>query len=97
MIELHPDDLIGKGGTRCCYRHPHDPDRCIKIDHRKRGGATAKEAAYYRKLPRIRPDLSYTHIPRFHGIGNRDFLANLRLLPLVCPPQNPATCRSKAF
>jgi hypothetical protein len=67
MIELQPDDLIGRGRTRCCYLHPLDPDKCIKIDHRKTGGPTAKEAAYYRKLARIRPNLSYTHIPRFHG------------------------------
>lgn len=68
MIELQPDDLIGRGRTRCCYRHPHDPDKCIKIDKRKNGGPTEKEARYYEKLARIRPDLSYTHIPRFHGL-----------------------------
>jgi hypothetical protein len=67
MIELKTDDLIGRGRTRCCYRHPDDPDKCIKIDHRKHGGPTAKEAAYYRKLARMRPDFSYQHIPRFHG------------------------------
>jgi hypothetical protein len=67
MIELQPDDLIGKGRTRSCYRHPHAADQCIKIDHRKHGGATEKEAAYYHKLARMRSNFSYTHIPRFHG------------------------------
>ncbi len=67
MIELTPDHLVGKGRTRSCYRHPDDPGKCIKIDKRKHGGPTAKEAAYYHKLARIRPNLSYTHIPRFHG------------------------------
>lgn len=69
MIELHPDDLIGRGRTRACYRHPHDPDKCIKIDKRTHGGPTAKEAAYYRKLARIWPHLSFTHIPRFYGMA----------------------------
>jgi hypothetical protein len=40
----------------------------VKIDYSKTGGPTAKEAAYYRKLARMRPDHSYTHIPRFHGL-----------------------------
>ena len=67
MIELTPDHLIGKGGTRFCYRHPDDPGKCIKIDKRARGGATEKEARYYQKLRRFRPNLAYTHIPRFYG------------------------------
>lgn len=67
MIQLAPELLVGKGKTRSCYVHPDDPDKCIKIDHHKTGGPTSKEAAYYNKLARIRPDLSYTHIPRFHG------------------------------
>lgn len=67
MIELTSDHLIGKGRTRFCYRHPDDPDKCIKIDMRLTGGPTAKEALYYQKIRRLRPDLAYTHIPRFHG------------------------------
>lgn len=67
MIELHPDHFIGKGRTRTCHLHPDNPDLCIKIDRRKSGGPTEKEARYYAKLSRIRPDLAYTHIPRFHG------------------------------
>jgi hypothetical protein len=67
MIELTPEHLIGKGRTRFCYHHPDDPDKCIKIDKRAFGGATEKEARYYQKLGRIRPNLSYTHIPRFYG------------------------------
>ncbi len=67
MIELHPSHFIGKGQTRSCYRHPDDPAKCIKIDKRPHGGPTEKEARYYGKLSRIRPHLSYTHIPRFHG------------------------------
>lgn len=67
MIELKPIHFIGKGGTRSCYLHPFDSRKCIKIDKRKSGGATEREACYYGKLARIRPDLSYVHIPRFYG------------------------------
>lgn len=69
MIELTPDHLIGKGRTRFCYRHPDDPGKCIKIDKRATGGATEKEARYYQKLGRLRPNLAYTHIPRFYGFA----------------------------
>lgn len=68
MIDLNPTYLIGKGRTRTCYLHPLGPDKCIKIDHRERGGPTQKEARYYQKLARIRPELSYVHIPRFYGM-----------------------------
>lgn len=67
MIELDQNHFIGKGGTRSCYLHPHDSGKCIKIDKRKSGGATEREARYYSKIARIRPDLSYVHIPRFYG------------------------------
>ena len=67
MIELLPEHFIGKGRTRFCYHHPDDPDKCIKIDKRAFGGATDKEARYYQKLGRIRPHLTYSHIPRFYG------------------------------
>lgn len=67
MIELKPESLIGSGSTRSCYRHPDDPAKCIKIDKRETDGPTSKEAAYYHKLTRIRPEFRYTHIPRFYG------------------------------
>jgi hypothetical protein len=67
MIKLTQDHLIGKGRTRFCYRHPDDSGKCIKIDKRAPGGATEKEALYYQKLGRFRPNLAYTHIPRFYG------------------------------
>jgi len=53
--------------NRVCYRHPLDPTKCIKVDVRKRGGPTEKEAHYYKKLARIRPLMSYTYVSRFYG------------------------------
>jgi PhoP regulatory network protein YrbL len=66
-IQLHPELILGKGSTRICYFHPLDAGKCLKIDNCALGGPTAKEARYYGKLARIRPDLGYAHIPRFYG------------------------------
>ncbi len=30
-LHLADEDLIGTGGMRRCYRHPHVPDRCAKV------------------------------------------------------------------
>ena len=67
MIELDDTLYVGKGINRVCYRHPLDPAKCIKVDVRKHGGPTEKEAHYYKKLARIRPLLNYTYMPRFYG------------------------------
>lgn len=50
MIELQLDDLIGPSSTRCCYHHPLDPGKRIKIAPCKKGFPVAKEVAFYRKL-----------------------------------------------
>ncbi|MBC8126136.1 MAG: hypothetical protein H8M99_03165 [Gloeobacteraceae cyanobacterium ES-bin-144] len=67
MIELNQNHFIGRGGTRACYLHPFDSDKCIKIDKRKSGGATEREGRYYEKIALIRPEFPYLHIPRFYG------------------------------
>lgn len=67
MIELDDTHFIGKGACRACYRHPADPSRCIKIDACPPMGPTTKEARYYEVLARLRPELDYSYIPRFHG------------------------------
>ncbi|WP_269526180.1 YrbL family protein [Coraliomargarita parva] len=33
MIELTPELLFAVGGHRSCYRHPGDPQKCIKVLH----------------------------------------------------------------
>lgn len=67
MIHLTDDLYIGKGRTRRCFVDPRDPSYCIKIDHTG-FKSTLKEADYYKKLARIKPDLRYDFIPHFHGI-----------------------------
>jgi hypothetical protein len=69
MIQLTDDLYLGKGRTRECYFDPRDPSLCIKVDYRDKGcRATDKEAKYYQKLKRIKPNLEYDFIPRFHGM-----------------------------
>jgi hypothetical protein len=72
VLRIDPSLLVGRGGTRSCYLHPTDPEKCIKIDKKATRGPTAKEAWYYGKLSRLRPDLEYDFIPRFHGMIETD-------------------------
>jgi hypothetical protein len=60
---------LGKGRTRECFVDPRDESKCIKIDFTAKGyQQTAKEAKYYGKLRRIKPDLTYDFIPGFYGM-----------------------------
>lgn len=69
MIELSDKDYLGRGRTRECFIDPRDPLRCIKVDFRDKGfRQTEKEALYYAKLARLKPNLVYNFIPRFHGM-----------------------------
>jgi hypothetical protein len=68
MIELCEKWFLSKGQTRACYIHPEDPSKVIKVDFIDKGyEQTAKEALYYRKIARLKPDIEYDFIPRFHG------------------------------
>ncbi len=68
MIDLSNATLIGSGHERVCYRHPHHPDRVIKVT---RPGATGRDQNridhYYlaslehRGVPAI-------HLPRQYGM-----------------------------
>ncbi len=67
-IELKPQYLIASGSTRSCYRHPDNPDRCIKIDLMQVPGVTShKEVKYFEKLLRIRPNFDYLSIAKCYG------------------------------
>ncbi|MFT4176367.1 MAG: YrbL family protein [Luteolibacter sp.] len=73
MIELTKEFYLGRGRTRECFIDPRHPLRCIKIDFRDQGfRQTEKEALYYRKLAKLKPDFSYDFIPRFHGMVTTD-------------------------
>lgn len=73
MIHLNSDFYLSKGRTRECFRDPRDPSKCIKVDFARKGyRQTAKEAKYYQKLRRIKPNLVYDFIPNFYGMVETD-------------------------
>jgi hypothetical protein len=73
MIQLTEDLYLGKGRTRECFVDPRDPSKCIKVDFADKGyKQTFKEAKYYQKLLRIRPNLVYDFIPAFYGLVETD-------------------------
>lgn len=71
MLVLDQSLWIGRGNNRACFRHPESPDRCIKVDRADGKDAAISqnqiEAAYYKKLRRIRPNYDYDGIPRYFG------------------------------
>lgn len=73
MISLTDDLYLGKGRTRECFLDPRDSAKCIKVDFTSKGyHQTAKEARYYQKLLKIKPDLEYDFIPQFYGMEETD-------------------------
>lgn len=66
LLHLDPGLLIGSGGVRDVYRHPHDKDRCIKIIHNlKRQRSARRETRYLRKYER--QGKPFERLTRFHG------------------------------
>lgn len=67
MILLSDREFVAKGSTRYCYRHPDNPDRCIKIPHElSRGHKQNRDDARYFKLLERR-GVEWCHIPHCHG------------------------------
>ncbi len=52
MIKISDENLIGSGTRRVCYRHPSNPELCIKIPKPTRHGIKQqnREIIYYRYL-----------------------------------------------
>ncbi|MCO6546551.1 MAG: hypothetical protein J6583_02075 [Gilliamella sp.] len=65
-IQLSIEDYISRGLHRKCYRHPNDPNKCIKVNYNV--GAeeeTNREISYYKHL--IRRNVSFDAIPKYYG------------------------------
>ena len=61
--------LIGAGGGRACYAHPHDPTLCIKVPFTPAGRREARrESAYLRRVERLHGASDGTHFARGHGV-----------------------------
>lgn len=67
MIQLNDGLKIGRGNKRICFQHPGDPHKCIKVNRPEKADcpATDEEAAYFKKLSRLKPDLDYSGVCRF--------------------------------
>lgn len=67
MLYLDDNLLIGRGTERYCYRHPHDPTRCIKVTHNFQNTRhqNTKDYKYFKKLEERHID--WSHLPRCHG------------------------------
>ncbi|MFT6311424.1 MAG: hypothetical protein ACJAQS_001797 [Porticoccus sp.] len=71
MLNIKPDQLVGKGLHREVYRHPEDSSKCLKIviqdKLRENSGdeETLREQAYYTTL--IKRGISWHGLPKFYG------------------------------
>ena len=67
MINIDKYRLVGKGHHREVYRHPQNPDLCIKIivDGNFDSRQVRREKAYYRHLEK--KGISWDMVPKYHG------------------------------
>lgn len=63
VIELHENLLIGKGAQRACYRHPGEPELCLKIPNADNSHALRCQKSEIRYLLANRSEALYG----YHG------------------------------
>ena len=72
MLVLNEDLLINRGANRDCYRHPSDPDRCIKLNRvdgkGTRDNTNAIEYEFHSALSERLGEALYRHAPRGYGL-----------------------------
>lgn len=64
FISLDKARLIGKGSSRCCYQHPSDRYKCVKVQKNPGLNITSEELKHYRKL--MRRGISWEMVARYH-------------------------------
>jgi hypothetical protein len=65
-LHLDHDLLIGRGGVRTVYQHPHDTDKCIKLlFNEKKRRAVEREEKYLQKYWKAHKP--FDHLSRFFG------------------------------
>lgn len=66
-VSPSPQDFVAEGTDRKCFRHPLNPDRCIKILHpERRSGRFWREVRYFARLRQRAVD--FRHLTAFHGL-----------------------------
>jgi hypothetical protein len=81
-LYLNHNLLIGGGGVRHVYRHPHHDDKCIKIIHNpKRQRSVKREIRYLRRYKcQGKP---FEHLTHFHGWCSTN-LGHGAIFDLIC-------------
>lgn len=64
MIIIDKNKFIGKGYHQACYRHPQNPDLCVKVNFSGDKGIW-REIRYYKHLEKR--GISWEKIARYHG------------------------------
>lgn len=71
MFTLTPEDQLGHGANRACYRLPDDSGRCVKLDlgptQGTRAGTNQIEFAHHKTLSDRLGEVFYEHAPRCYG------------------------------
>jgi hypothetical protein len=69
ILKLKDEDFVAKGSERACYLHPEDRNKAVKISYEQDTGRdkqTKIEIDYYKNLLK-KPDMDYTHLPKYYG------------------------------
>lgn len=66
-LQLNPNDLLGVGCHKKCYRHPADKDKCVEIVYTKEGLKDIKREKRYRRYMAQHPEFDYSMLPVFYG------------------------------
>lgn len=65
MLDITTAEFIGRGLHRECYRHPHNPNLCLKITYSGDSQESERESKYYNFLERR--NIDWRLLPRCHG------------------------------
>lgn len=70
MISLEGVEVIGRGATRVCFRHPEVPDKCIKVDIDPKKRVSQKEVRFFKRFKRR--GIDWSMLPEYYGRVDTD-------------------------
>lgn len=65
MLKLDDSLVVGIGRHRKCFRHPGNPDLCVKVVFMGDETETLREQKYYQRLRQL--GIDWSAVPEFHG------------------------------
>lgn len=68
-LQLNDSLIIGNGGVRTVYQHPHDKHKCIKITYNHLRNRSVRREILYLFLYHLRKK-PFIHLPRFYSLCN---------------------------